>query len=169
MPNRLQIVYKVFGKMSYLCPKNMYRMISLKSFILFASSLTCSNLSAQFIPSDDGFPPVGPGWEPGAWVGDTIISKPVIGSGITINSPSHPVVNTITAVYANDVIFILSDVAISFTYEVLDDVANTILCANTTLSPTVPACIYLPSLPIGRYTLLLYINNECLEGEFEKE
>lgn len=138
-----------------------------KVFLLVVFTLISTSTFAQFTTPDDDIPPFGPGWNPGNWVGDTIITRPIIGIGNPINSPSAP--TTITAVYSQPIMMIASTSRVTFTYEIVDDCSNTVMCATTSSVPALPVMIDLTSLPTGRYTLLLYINNECLEGEFEKE
>lgn len=124
------------------------------------------NTFAQDFPTDgDPWVGNGPGSVP-SWAGDTIISRGPIGG-----HPNHsPMLSlTICAIYCNNYIIITTNNALTFSFAIRDEEQSPILRGQGTATATPPAIIDVTTLPPGRYTLLLYINNECLEGEFEKE
>lgn len=140
---------------------------ALRSFslaVLYMYSFTCSS---QSLPTDGGFPPIGPGGNWGNWTGDTIIKVPI--KDLSQNTMSLTSPPCVMAIYDSGTIRILSEAIIHLTYEIKDEYANTIICTHTMASPHFPTILDLTTLPSGHYTLLLYINRECLEGEFEKD
>lgn len=120
-----------------------------------------SVLSAQTIPSDGLFPGTN-----GTWANDTIIKS---NNPITGTTPHSPVRISITAIYRHGYILVTSTSENVFTYSICDSQHYTYIQGRESISSSSPALINLTTLPTGHYTLLIYINNECLEGEFEKE
>lgn len=142
---------------STLFPKWFYSTLLLLSF---------SPVNAQNFPTDGGSWIGGLPDDGTPWAGDTIIVKPItpIGNG----HPNAPgILPSICAIYYHNYIFITSAVEVPFTYIVQNEEQHTITQGHDVTSTTAPAIINLATLPSGAYTLLLYINNECLEGEFE--
>lgn len=133
--------------------------------IIAASFLCNQNIYAQDPPSTGGDTyGLGP-----SWAGDTIIGRTPIG-GIGGNIHHTPsAAPTVCAIYYQKHIVVVSDCPTSFSYSVLNEEQYTIAHGQNTAFQEAPALISLPVLPSGRYSLLLYINKECLEGEFEKE
>lgn len=135
--------------------------VLLSIITLFGVSM---NSFAQDIPTDSGL-----GGNPfGTWAGDTIIYIPTIpirGGG----NQAPAAFESICAIYRQGYVFITTRTEIVFSYAVRNEDLHPVLRGQATTSATVPALIDLTTLPSGYYTLLLYLNNECLEGEFEKE
>lgn len=137
--------------------------------IVVATTFACSlSTFAQDFPTDGPWSGNGTGTGP-SWAGDTIIHQtPIGGTG----GPTHrtpPFSQSICAIYSQGFIFLTANKEITFSYAVLNEEQSPILRGQGTATATPPAIIDATTLPPGRYTLLLYINNECLEGEFEKE
>lgn len=132
-----------------------------KLLSIIATAIFCCTFSsahAQELPPFNG----------GTWAGDTIIHKgPIAGRGNGKNSPSRN--QNITAVYYQEWVAIFTYPEVPFTVIVQDDDKLICLHQEITSFTTNPTLINLSTIPTGHYTLLLYINNECLEGEFEKE
>lgn len=133
----------------------------LTSTILFFASMIAV---AQDIPNDEG-----PWGNPfGTWAGDTLIYIPTIpirGGGNTAPALAEPTI----AVYYHEAIFIFAPAEIDFSYSLLNNDRSICYTERITSWHSNPIIVSLTSFPSGHYTLLLYINKECLEGEFEKE
>lgn len=116
---------------------------------------------AQNLPTDGANWP-GPS---GTWTGDTIINNPnfPIGGSGGNHAPSFN--SSVIAVCYKGFIYISTPSSTNFSYVLYDE--QHINCLRGEAAE--PTLINITTLPPGRYTLLLYINNECLEGEFEKE
>lgn len=137
--------------------------------LVVATTFACSlSTSAQDFPTDGG-PWSGNGTGSGpSWAGDTIIHQtPIGGTG----NPTHrtpSLSQSICAIYNQGFIFLTANNEITFSYAVLNEEQYPILRGQDTTTASSPAIINITTLPPGHYTFLLYINNECLEGEFEK-
>lgn len=130
--------------------------------LVFIVFLIPSTLFAQDIP--DSLLPPNSGYGQG---GDTIISsQPIID---TKGHHAPAITSQITAINFNNYIVIISSSNVTCTYAIRDENYNYPIRNQINLSANTPVLIELVSIPISRYTLLLYINNECLEGEFYKE
>lgn len=122
----------------------------------------CLTSSAQ------GFPTDGSDWHGpnGTWAGDTIIFTPSfpIGNG----NNQAPSLSNITVIYVHGYMVITTPLNTRYSYAIYDEEQAIMLRGEACATTTSPTLLDLHHLPYGRYTLLLYINNECLEGEFEK-
>lgn len=130
-------------------------------------SMFASVSFAQSLPTDGDFPLIGPGGNPGTWAGDTIIIIPITdpASGmLSLNQAPR-----VFAIYKDDILAICSEKSIYFTYELNNISDNIYISSSVSVAPSLPWVFDLSSFPAGRYSLLFYINNECLEGVFEKE
>lgn len=133
-------------------------------FVLLTASFLCmfsTTSSAQDIPTDGLLP-----GNNGSWSNDTIIRSytPILGTGHNI-----PARSCITAIYSHGYILITSTAENLISYKIYSPTSTTEVQGRLSVNSSSPALINLTTLPTGHYTLLLYINNECLEGEFEKE
>lgn len=138
--------------------------------LVIATTVACSlNICAQNLPTD-GFPWIDNGTGTGTpWAGDTIIiRRTTIGTG-GMGQHAPACSSDICAIYKQGYIFITINNEVSLIYAVRNEDMHFILRGQATASAAYPAILDLTTLPSGHYTLLLYINNECLEGEFEKE
>lgn len=144
----------------YIVMKKIFYTSLLSTIVLFTVSL---NALAQDIPIDSGL-----GGNPfGTWAGDTIIipTLPINGNGH--GAPSRN--SAVLAIYNQGYIIISTRTEVGGYYAVRNEEQHPVLRGQFTASVATPALIDATSLPHGNYTLLLYIYNECLEGEFEKE
>lgn len=103
------------------------------------------------------------------WAGDTIIYR-----GPALDSNKHGSkapsrLPSVTVVYNQEYLCVSIYPETPFGYVLSNDEGIVSFNRETTNYPSTPYIIDLTTLPTGHYTLLLYINNECLEGEFEKE
>lgn len=110
-----------------------------------------------------------PPFNGGTWAGDTIICNFPIG-GIGAGGSRTPSKGAaVTAVFRLNNIVVTVESENLLAASIFNN-EGTIYFRETMLAhPTTPAIINITDLPPGHYTLRLYINNECLEGEFEKE
>lgn len=134
-----------------------------KFLMLSALSLTyhASASFAQDLPTDGLLP------GPNTFLGnDTIIGRggPIIGIGHL-----SPALIDITAIYHHGLIAVTSTSESVVSYQISGYLSNAEIQGRVSVSKASPAIINITDLPSGHYTLRLYINNECLEGEFEKE
>lgn len=133
--------------------------------LMMLSALTLSHhasaLYAQDLPTDGLLP--GPS---GTWGNDTIIGRsgPITGKGHLA-----PAFTDVTAVYHHGYILVTATPKSIVTYQIYGYLLNVEMQGRAFVSNASPAIINITDLPPGHYTLRLYINNECLEGEFEKE
>ena len=132
--------------------------------IAFSVALLFTQLSvsfAQTLPSDGLLP--GPS---GTTANDTIIRSngPVYGTG------SHaPAYSDVVAIYRHSYILINSTARNGGFYRICNHSLTTEMQGQALLTSSSPLIIDISTLPSGHYTLFLYINKECLEGEFYKE
>lgn len=126
-----------------------------------------ANAFAQDIPIDGGLGGNGT-WPGTSWAGDTIISNTPIGGIAGSGNHAPSITQNVCAIYNCGYIFIMANTDACIPYAVRNEDQHTVLRGQFTASAAVPALIDVTSLPSGHYTLLLYLNNECLEGEFEK-
>lgn len=135
-------------------------------FAMFVASTYGAVSSVRLMPSDDGIPPIVPGGFPGNCAGDTIVAHP-------INNPFGNILSNhkapcIFAIVRENVLDIVSETNVQLSYEIINDSGDTILYSNAVSASAFPISIDLGPFAAGHYTLLLYLYNECLEGEFEK-
>lgn len=110
-----------------------------------------------------------PPFNDATWAGDTIIyHSPTLDPNK--HGPKAPSrLPSVTVVYNQENLFVSIYPETPFGYALSNDEGVVSFNREIINYPSNPYVIDLTTLPAGHYTLLLYINNECLEGEFEKE
>lgn len=137
----------------------MKRIKTILSVTLLASLLPSALFAQDFPSGNNTFPN-------GTWSRDTIIHNVDPWTGTGPHSPSR---SAITAIYSNGHILLFSSSEGMLAYCIQNIDSSIIMREQIYVSSSSPYIVNITNLPSGHFCLLLYINNECLEGEFYKE